>query len=103
MPPDLFVCGSGLSRGTPRTEILAELRFFAMDCPAQRRPLINRIPDVQPRASFNQQLHHLGMARADRLMQGCRMGMEPVGVVAVRIFPRLEQQPDDFSVAVLSG
>lgn len=44
-----------------------------MGSPTEGSALVNRVPDVQARASFDEKFHHIQMVRADCLMQGGRV------------------------------
>src|SRR4051812_42903591 len=64
---------------------------------------MNRVPDIQTRASFHKQLYYFNLSGADCLVERRRVGMKSVRVVAVRILPRVEQQLDNLGVTVLGS
>jgi hypothetical protein len=55
----------------------------AIDRPTERCAH-NRVPDVQPRASVDQQPNNIHVVGPHRLMERCGMRMVPFGVITAR-------------------
>jgi len=60
-----------------------------------------RILQIDPRATFDEKPYDPAVSRQSSLMQWGGMRMEPGWIMAVRIFTRIEQRPDDLNVAKL--
>jgi len=59
------------------------------------------VSDVEPRASLDQQVDDVVVARERGLMEWRRVTVIPVRIVPVRIFAGLEQPANDFGVSQL--
>ena len=64
---------------------------------------MNRVLDVEPCTSFDEQPHHVCGVGPDSLMQRRRMRMVPVRVVATRILAGIEEQSHYACMAVLGS
>ena len=59
--------------------------FPAVKSPAQRSAVPDRVSDVEPRASLDQQADDIVVTRERGLMERCRVTVIPVGIVTVRV------------------
>src|SRR5262245_47243867 len=59
--------------------------------PSERRPMPDRVLDVQPRPSLDEQSDH-GLVAGNRgLMKRRRVTVIPAGIVSIRVFASVEQ------------
>jgi hypothetical protein len=61
----------------------------------------NGVTNVEPRAALDQEPHHRFVARKHCLMQRSRVGVDAVGVIAVRVLACVEQQVNNCCMPVL--
>ena len=74
-----------------------------MDSPTERRASINRVSKIQARAALDEEPHHLFVARANGLMEWRGMGVEAIGIQAIRILTGIKKQANDPGVTMLSS
>jgi hypothetical protein len=60
------------------------------------------ISDVRPSSGLQECPNHVNVTGQGGLVQRGRMRVKSNRVIAVRIFPRLQEHPDDVRVPVLS-
>ena len=65
--------------------------FAAVKRPAEWRAVPDGVPDVEPRASLDEQTDDMLVTRERRLMEGRRVTVIPVGIVPVRVFAGIEE------------
>src|SRR5687767_5905728 len=66
---------SRLRGGAFFLEISGDRRLAAVLRPAERRALVDGVPDVEPRPAIDEQLHDVEVTGGHRLMEGQRMRM----------------------------
>src|SRR5580704_7393831 len=71
--------------------------------PAERGALPDGIPDIEPRAAFDQEPYRRPVAREHGLVQRRRVGMGTFGVVADGILAGVKQQANNLRASMLRG
>ncbi len=84
-----------------RTKICLNFRFACVSRPVGRGGLPEDILQIQSCPAFDEELNQFVIASPSGLMQRCRMGMAPHGVVSVWVFAGVKQQSNDFDAAKL--
>src|SRR5437868_9692824 len=87
----------------PGCEGLRDRVATAVDRPTKWCAVVDRVPEIQPCAPFDEESHNIEAVGPDSLVQWRRMRMEAVRVVAARIFAGVEEHADDVRLTVLGG
>src|SRR5437899_1909582 len=90
-----------LSAPVLRTKICLNCSSACVSRPAGRSTPPEDILQIQSCPAFDEEPNQFVIAGPSGLMQRSRMGMAPDWVVAVWIFARVKQQPNDFDTAKL--
>ena len=84
-----------------RSKILLNLRLAFVLCPAGRCTVPKDILYIQSCAALDEKSDHFLVACAGSLVQRRRMRMAADWIVAIWIFARVQQQPNDLNMAKL--